>query len=191
VPLVVYAPGLVPAGVVNPGRVRNLDLAPTFLDVAGLPKPTPFEGQSALALMTGKVAPADWRPGDFVYEYYWEWNFPMTPTTFAIERDRLKYIQYHGVYDLEELYDLEKDPDEMRNLIDDPAHLGAKVALRKALFTELANSEGRRAIPFTERTSRGVVRRDRNGTGAAPFPEAWLVEPNRPDKYNDMLPDKP
>jgi arylsulfatase A-like enzyme len=190
VPLVVYAPGLVPAGVVNPGRVRNLDLAPTFLDVAGVAKPARFEGQSALPLMTGKVAPADWRPGDFVYEYYWEWNFPMTPTTFAIERGRMKYIQYHGVYDLEELYDLETDPEEMRNLIDDPAHLGTKVALRKALFAELANAEGRRAIPFTERTSRGVVRRDRNGPGSAPFPEAWLVEPNRPDKYDDMLPDR-
>ena len=189
VPLVVYAPGLVPAGVTNPGRVRNLDFAPTFLDAARAAIPPRFEGQSALPLMTGALKPADWRPGDFVYEYYWEWNFPMTPTTFAIERGRLKYIQYHGIYDTEELYDLDSDPDEMRNLIDDPSRLEAKVALRKALFDQLADARGQHAVPFTERTSRGVVRRDRNGTGAAAFPDDWLVAPNRDDRFDDMLPD--
>ena len=189
VPMVVYAPGLVPAGVTNPGRIRNLDFAPTFLDVAHVARPPQFEGQSALPLMTGEVAAKDWKPGDFVYEYYWEWNFPMTPTTFAIERDRLKYIQYHGVYDIEELYDLASDPDEMQNLIDDPSRLQAKIALRKALFEQLADAQGRHAVPFTERFSRGVVRRDRGGTGAAPFPDSWLVEPNRPDRFDDMFPD--
>jgi hypothetical protein len=34
-----------------------------------------------------------------------------------------------------------------------------------------------------------VVRRDREGTGAAPFPDGWLVEPNRPDRFDDMFPD--
>jgi arylsulfatase A-like enzyme len=189
IPMVVYAPGLVPAGVTNPGRIRNLDFAPTFLDVAHVAAPPQFEGVSALPLMTGKVAPADWKPGDFVYEYYWEWNFPMTPTTFAIERDRVKYIQYHGVYDLEELYDLDSDPDEMHNLIDDPSRLETKIALRKALFEQLADAQGRHAVPYTERFSRGVVRRDRDGTGAAPFPAEWLVEPNRPDRFDDMFPD--
>jgi hypothetical protein len=113
----------------------------------------------------------------------------MTPTTFAIERDRVKYIQYHGVYDLEELYDLDSDPDEMHNLIDDPSRLETKIALRKALFEQLADAQGRHAVPYTERFSRGVVRRDRDGTGAAPFPAEWLVEPNRPDRFDDMFPD--
>jgi arylsulfatase A-like enzyme len=189
IPMVVYAPGLVRAGATNPGRIRNLDFAPTFLDVAHVPMPPQFEGQSALPLMTGQVAAKDWHPGDFVYEYYWEWNFPMTPTTFAVERDRVKYIQYHGIYDLEELYDLDKDPDEMHNVIDDPSYLQTKITLRKALFDQLADVQGRYAVPFTERFSRGVVRRDREGTGAAPFPKDWLVEPNRPDKFNDMFPD--
>jgi arylsulfatase A-like enzyme len=189
IPMLVYAPDLVPAGVTNPGRVTTLDFAPTFLELAHVPQPPQFEGQSALALWTGKVAAADWKPRDFVYEYYWEWNFPMTPTTFAIERGRMKYIQYHGIYDLEELYDLEHDPDEMHNLIEDPAQLETKVALRKALFDQLADAHGRHAVPYTERTSRGVVRRDRDGSGAAPFPDEWLVEPNRADRFDDMFPD--
>ena len=142
IPLVVYAPGLVPAGVTNPVQVRNLDFAPTFLDLAHVPLPPQFEGQSVLPVATGKVPAKDWRAQDFVYEYYWDWMFPMTPTTFAITRDRVKYIQYFGIYDTEEIYDLSKDPEEMTNLIDDPAYLERKVELRRALFQQLGNAEG-------------------------------------------------
>lgn len=189
VPLVISAPGLVAAGQTNPGRIRNLDFAPTFLDVAGVPQPEQFDGQSVLPLISGKVRPEDWKPQDFIYEYYWEWNFPQTPGTFAIERNRLKYIQYYGIYDIEELYDLSKDPEERRNLIDDPAYLDARIELRKALFEQLADREGRHSIPYTARQSKGAVLRNRNGTGAAPFPDNWLVEPNRRDRADDLLPD--
>jgi arylsulfatase A-like enzyme len=189
VPTVMYQPGTVPAGVTNPGRIRNLDLAPTFLDAAGVERPAQFEGQSAWPLISGRVAPADWKPQDFVYEYYWEWTFPMTPGTFAIERNRLKYIQYYGIYDLEELYDLGTDPDEMHNLIDDPRYLDAKLELREALYRQLADRNGRHVIPYTQRLASGSVRRNREGTDAAPFPERWRVEPNRPDRLDDIVPD--
>ncbi|WP_343611648.1 sulfatase [Novosphingobium sp.] len=192
VPLVMWEPGTVPAGVVNPGRVRGLDFAPTFLDIAGVKSmPKQFEGQDAWGLINGSVKPADWKPSDFIYEYYWEWSFPETPTTFAITRGNMKYIQYHGIYDRDELYDIGADPTEMHNLADDPAHLSDKMALRKALFQQLANRQGKHAIPFTERQSIGAVRRNINGTGAAPFPQEWLVEPNRVDRLDDILPDSP
>ena len=191
VPLLVRQPGTVPAGVTNPGRIRNLDFAPTFLDLAGTPRPANFEGKSALPLMTGKIAAKDWTPQDFVYEYYWEWSFPMTPGTFAIQRGDLKYIQYYGVYDTDELYDLVRDPDERNNLINDPAYLQAKIDLRKALFAQLADREGRHAIPYGQRLAIGSVRRSRTGPGAAQFPDEWLVEPNRTDRLDDILPDGP
>jgi len=191
VPMVVYAPNLMPRGVVNPALVRNLDMAPTFLDLAGVAKPPQMEGQSWLALAEGKLASADWKPGDFVYEYYWEWTFPQTPTTFAIERDRMKYIQYHGVWDTEELYDLSQDPGEMNNLIDDPAQLETKVKLRRALFEALANGKGQHVVPYTARTSPGLVNRNAEGPRGADFPPAWYVEPNRPDRMRGLYPERP
>jgi len=173
VPMVAYAPGLLPRGRVIQGVVRTIDLAPTFLEVAGVAPPAHMEGQSFLPLAAGKVAPADWK-ADLIYEYYWEWNFPQTPTTFAIVRDRWKYIQYQGVWDLEELYDLRQDPGEMRNLASDPRYAAQLRDLRKALFVGLTDQRGGHSVAFSERTGPGAVLRSRSGPGSADFPSPWL-----------------
>ncbi|MCI4591700.1 sulfatase [Sphingobium sp. BYY-5] len=191
VPMIVWAPGMLPKGVTNPTVVRNLDLAPTFLDVAHIAEPRQMEGKSFLPVAEGKMDEKTWKPGDFIYEYYWEWSFPQTPTTFAIERDRVKYIQYHGVWDLEELYDLKSDPDEMHNLIDDPKWLDTKIVLRKALFDQMANDKGEHVVPYTRKTSSGLVHRNINGPHAADFPAEWYVQPNLPSKMNDLFADSP
>ncbi|CAN5503635.1 hypothetical protein BH10PSE3_BH10PSE3_05140 [soil metagenome] len=191
VPMVVYAPGLIPKGVVNPIRVRNLDLAPTFLDVAGVKPPPQFEGRSVLPVATGKVAVKDWVEPDFIYEYYWDWSYPQTPTTFAIESGRLKYIQYHGVWDIEELYDVSIDPNEMTNLINDPAYLTTKIDLRNRLYAGLSNGQSQHVVPYTERFSEGLVHRDKDGPKPAEFPPEWLTTPNRPDRMNGAFPDSP
>jgi arylsulfatase A-like enzyme len=190
VPMVAYAPGLLPKGAVNPARVRNLDLAPTFLDLAQVPAPAQFEGKSFLPIATGEAAPASWA-NEFVYEYYWEWTFPHTPTTFAIQRGNLKYIQYHGVWDIEELYDVAGDPQEMNNLIDRPEYLAQKMDLRRGLFQALSNRDGKHVVPFTERMSSGAVYRDKEGPGAASFPPEWLKAPNDVSRMNGLFPDTP
>jgi arylsulfatase A-like enzyme len=192
VPMLMYGPGLVAPHQVLKPMVRNLDIAPTILDIAHVAPPQQFEGRSFLPLATGTSAAGTWPSQDFVYEYYWEWNFPETPTTFAIERDGVKYIQYHGIWDIEELYDLNKDPTEMRNLIDDPAYLANKVELRTALYKGLTNNQGKHMIPYTARYSEGqVFRSASDGLKAADFPAKWLRPPNSPDRDNDFLPDTP
>lgn len=191
VPLLVWEPGTVPARTVNPARIRNLDFAPTFLDVARAQQPRQFEGTSAWKLWEGKLAASNWKPGDFTYEYYWEYTFPMTPGTFAIERDQVKYIQYYGVWDTDELYDLKSDPDEMHNLINDPAWASRKQELRKALYAQLANSEGKHVIPYGMRETIGAVRRNVDGAHAADFPADWYVKPNPTDRFDQIQPDGP
>jgi arylsulfatase A-like enzyme len=189
VPMIAYAPGVFAKGATNDAVVRNLDLAPAFLDAAGIAKPPQMEGRSWLPLARGEVPAGKWSAGDLIYEYYWDWTTPQTPTTFAIERDRIKYIQYQGVWDTEEIYDLRKDPDEMHNLVDDPAYFETKRTLRAALFAQIADVNGRRSVPLTERSSSGLVYRNANGPHAADFPAGWYRAPNLPGRMNDMFPD--
>ncbi len=188
VPLVMYAPGLLPEGVTNTTRVRNLDMAPTFLAAADVAAPVQFEGRSFLDTASGAVTPEAWKAPDFVYSYYWEWTFPHTPTTFAIEVGTTKYIQYHGVWDIEELYDLSKDPDELNNLIDDPKWFATKVDLRARLYAGLANDNGQHIVPYGQRNAEGIVWRNPDGARAADFPAKWLKAPNRPDKLFGAFP---
>ncbi|MEY4761188.1 MAG: hypothetical protein RLZZ200_1044 [Pseudomonadota bacterium] len=189
VPLLAWEPGTVPAGRTENASVRNLDFAPTFLDAAGVKAPPQFEGRSVWSMFRGAAESAREATPDFVYEYYWEYNFPMTPTTFSIKRGNLKYIQYYGVYDLEELYDLDADPQEMHNLADRPAYFARRMELRAALYESLADRQGRHVIPYGERQSIGAVRRKRGGTGAAPFPDSWLIAPDPVDRFDDIMPD--
>jgi N-acetylglucosamine-6-sulfatase len=86
-------------------------------------------------------------PGELLYEYYWEHAFPHTPTTFAVRGDRYKYIDYHGVWDRQELYDLATDPDERHNLVDLPAYRETAQRMRNRLW-ELLEQTGGMTIPL-------------------------------------------
>lgn len=105
----------------------------------------------------------------------------------------MKYIQYHGVWDTEELYDLASDPDEMHNLIDDPTWREQRIALRAKLQAGLARSNGDNVIPYTPRNAEGIVWRNGNANGAvaAPFPDEWVKSPNRADRFVGLIPETP
>lgn len=175
VPMLAYIPGLDNPGLVVEEIVAGIDIGPTILDIAGVElMPEQFEGQSMLPLALGKTVDS-WRD-DLLYEYYWEFNYPMTPTTFALRTESYKLIQYHGIWDTEELYDIRNDPREMINLIDDPDYLEVRVKLRKELYRRLANNEGEHVIPYTEKWGPGAHSRNLNGSKAASFPPGWLKE---------------
>ena len=190
VPMIVYGPGLISKGQ-KQARVTNLDLAPTFLDFAGVDLPAQFEGQSLRPLLTGERSEEDWQPLPFVYEYYWEWTFPQTPTTFAITYDEIKYIQYHGLWDLEELYDLNEDPQERINLIHDENYLDALLERRRLLYEALENDRGERTVPFTEKRAQGLRFRNAEGSKTADFPESYLRMPDAPDRFTGFRPPQP
>lgn len=141
VPMLVYAPGLIKPGTKPTQMIQNIDIAPTIMQAAGcpVPKEAKMDGRSFLPLVTGEKIP--WRD-TILYEYYWEWNFPATPTVFALRSDRYKYIFYHGVWDRNGFYDLETDPVERHNLIDVPIYRDRIDAMRKELFDRLEASGG-------------------------------------------------
>ena len=152
VPLLVWAPGLVKPGSVIPQMILNVDLAPTFLESAGISKPAQMQGTSFLPLLKGENIA--WRNKVF-YEYYWESAFPQTPTTYAVRSDRYKYIFYNGIWDTNELFDLQNDPNEMNNLIRDPAMDKTGLDLRSELFSWLEKTNGLQ-IPLKKQQGRKI-----------------------------------
>ncbi|MHC4330089.1 MAG: sulfatase/phosphatase domain-containing protein, partial [Planctomycetota bacterium] len=141
VPMLACAPGMVKPDTKVSQMVQNIDIAPTLLDAAGvrIPKAANMDGQSFLPLLRGELTP--WRD-HILYEYYWEWNFPATPTVFAIRSERYKYIFYHGVWDHDGFYDLQTDPHERHNLINVPAYREQIEMMKKQLFDKLEAGGG-------------------------------------------------
>ena len=119
VPFLVRCPELLQGGQTLDHMIQNIDIAPTVLELAGKQPPSHFHGRSFLPLLRGEAVA--WRDKIF-YEYYWEYDFPHTPTMFGVRTNRYKYIRYHGIWDTNEFYDLQEDPYEMNNLIASPEH---------------------------------------------------------------------
>lgn len=143
VPMMVYGSGVTPGSKISQ-LIQNIDVAPTILDYAGLKKPKNMDGMSFKPILAGEWVP--WRDRIY-YEYFWERPFPQTPTVHAVRTNQYKYMRYHGVWDINELYDLEKDPLEMNNLIRDPAHQEIAKALNEDLWKWLDETNGM-MIPF-------------------------------------------
>ncbi|HSW44026.1 MAG TPA: sulfatase [Phycisphaerae bacterium] len=118
-PLIVRWPGEVKPGSVDTHLVSNLDFAETFLEMAGVPVPTDMQGRSLVRLLKGE-SPADWRK-TFYYRYY-EYPQPhRVPPHFGVRTERHKLI-YYPMTDEWELFDLQKDPQEMRSAYRDAAY---------------------------------------------------------------------
>jgi N-acetylglucosamine-6-sulfatase len=176
IPLLMQAPGLIPAGTKVSGVAANIDLASTVLEAAGLVPPSGLDGTSLLPLATGKATKVR---DALLYEYYWERNFPQTPTMHALRTDRYKYIHYHGIWDTDELFDLDADPDERRNVIGDPAHAAALRALNTQLFKTLADTQGLYIPLYPDRGFTANKRRE-GGSKAADFPKGFYQKPQAP-----------
>ena len=133
-----------------------------------------MDGQSFLQLAQGKAVP--WREY-FLYAYYWEKNFPQSPTVFSLRGDRYKYITYYGLWDVDELYDLQADPGETTNLLYDPEHAAAGRELEEKLYRMMGELGGM-DIPLNLPRGNFLNKRlrTRGGDEASPFPDALVVD---------------
>jgi N-acetylglucosamine-6-sulfatase len=113
VPMIAHCPDLFEGNRRVDGMALNIDIAPTLLEAAGASLPPTVHGRSLLSLLRGG---SEWRK-EFLYEYFWERDYPQTPTVLGLRTDRYSFMQYHGLWDLYELYDIEKDPGQMNNLM--------------------------------------------------------------------------
>lgn len=173
VPLLARCPELFQAGSTVKKPVANIDLMPTFLEAAGVQPNTPVDGSSWIALAQGRETA--WRES-MLYEYYWERTFPQTPTIHALREDRYKLIRYYGIWDVDEMYDLEKDPGETQNLIFQPDLQPVATRMRTKLFGILKETGGMQ-IPLFPDVPFQANRRDPKASRAADFPESLYRTP--------------
>ena len=131
VPLIARGPGI-QAGLTPEAFVANIDLAPTFLDLAGLPIPESMQGRSLAPLLRGE-RPADWRRTIY-YRYYHDPGHHDTRQHYGVRTATHKLIHY-WTKDAWELFDLRTDPGEQHNLLFDPAE-GAKPEVAR-VFADL------------------------------------------------------
>lgn len=139
-PFLVRWPGVVRPGSENRDLVQNLDFAATFLDMAGAPVPSDMQGRSIVPLLSGRT-PSDWRRS--IYYHYYEYpGAHMVPRHYGVRTHRHKLVHYYQRGEWE-LFDLEKDPDELRSVYTDPAY----ASIRQELTRELARLRAAYRVP--------------------------------------------
>lgn len=113
VPWMIRYPGVVKPGSTSDAFVQSIDNAPTIMDMLGLSIPEDMQGRSLMPVFSGKQ-PADWR-NSMYYHYYEEGSPHWALPNYGIRTERYKLISYYTINEWE-LFDLERDPDEMDSL---------------------------------------------------------------------------
>jgi choline-sulfatase len=136
VPLLMAGPGI-PGGRKVPGLVRLVDVAPTLLDVLGLPAASARDGRSlAAALRDGAAVPelaSYGEDGDRLYIAPKAGRVSLEHKDLSLRTRSTCYV-VRPATGAEELYDLAADPAESRSVAADPAHGPLKAKLRAELM---------------------------------------------------------
>lgn len=132
-PFVARWPGVVRPGTRVARMALNVDFAPTFLDAAGLASPADVQGRSLVPLLHGEP-PADWRTAMY-YRFYHTGHAQAVEPHWGVRTERHKLIYFNRA-DAWELFDLERDPRELKNIYADRAYAPV-VAQLKAELTRL------------------------------------------------------
>jgi arylsulfatase A-like enzyme len=131
-PLLVHWPGVAKPGSTCASLVSNIDYAETFIAAAGLPVPGEMQGRSLIPLLKGET-PRDWR-SSFYYQYF-EYPLPhRVRPHYGVVTYRYKLVRFDRP-DLDEweLFDREKDPQELRSVYGDPSYATVVAGLQREL----------------------------------------------------------
>lgn len=128
-PLIVKWPGVTRKKLTTASMVQNLDFAETILDMAGLPIPTDMQGKSFVPVLKGVQKG---NVHDALYYHFYENQEHKVAKHIGVRADRYKLIFFYENNEWE-LYDLQKDKSEMKNVYDDPAYSKVKLTMKKKL----------------------------------------------------------
>ncbi len=141
-PFMVKYPEKVKAGSINEDIVTNIDFAPTLLELAGINTTQKMQGTSFASLLEGNT-PADWQEAMYYHYYEFPYWHHVQPH-YGIRTQKFTLAHFYYNIDVWELYDLEKDPSQMNNIINDPNYANVITALKadlKALMVKYENNK--------------------------------------------------
>ena len=153
-PLIVQWPGVVKPGSRFTPLVQNIDYAPTFVEMAGAKAPEGLHGRSLVPIMRGET-PADWRTS--LYYHYYDPGHGVAPH-YGLHTDRYTLAHFYRTNEWE-LFDLKKDPQQMRSVYDDAAYAKTVTELKAELTrlrTEFKDDTG--AVPAPKRAAAAARR---------------------------------
>lgn len=149
-PFIIRWPGVTTPGTRNPSLIQNIDYAPTFLEAAGVAVPADMQGKSLVpVLKAGAAKPDGWR--DAIYYFYSGENTHGVAAHEGVRNERYKLMWFPKTKEWN-LFDLEKDPKELKSVHADPAYAPTLAGLQKRL-TELKAGYG--INPATATAQRG------------------------------------
>ena len=129
-PLLIRYPKEIKPGTEIDKLVQNLDFAPTLLDYAGVEVAPDMQGDSFRSLVSGESD--EWR--DAVYYTYYEYpSVHMVKRHYGVATERYKLMHFYYDIDEWEMYDIEKDPNEMNNIYEDPSYAEVREELHQKL----------------------------------------------------------
>ncbi|MBK1792749.1 sulfatase family protein [Persicirhabdus sediminis] len=137
-PFIIRWPGHIKPGQRNDAMIQNIDYAPTFLEAAGIEIPADVQGRSLLPVFQGET-PDDWRTS--IYYHYHQTGEYNLPKIESVRSKRYKLNRYYGHRDPElaklgeqwELFDLDKDPQELNNLYNNPEMAPVRQEMKEEL----------------------------------------------------------
>ena len=119
-PFLVRYPAKIKAGTTNNDIITNIDFAPMILEAAGMKAPEEVQGTSFFNNLTGQT-PDDWQKSMYYHYYEFPYWHHVQPH-YGMRNQRYKLAHFYYNIDVWEFYDLEKDPNELTNAIDDPEY---------------------------------------------------------------------
>jgi N-acetylglucosamine-6-sulfatase len=136
-------PRSVPAGRRCEALVLNTDLAPTVLDYAGIEIPKTVQGKSLRRVLEGSDKPLR----DAIFHEYYVDLVHTYPRMLCVRTRDMKYITYPDIDDIDDMYDLARDPHELVNVAEDPAYGDRKAALQAQLKRLMEETDYRHEPP--------------------------------------------
>ena len=143
-PFMVKYPGIIKEGSINEDIITNIDFAPTLLELAGITTTQKMQGTSFVPVLEGNT-PKDWQ--DAMYYHYYEFPFwHHVQPHYGIRTQKYTLAHFYYNIDVWELYDLEKDPNQMNNIYNDPNYASTIAELKVKLKNLMVKYENDKSL---------------------------------------------